>query len=136
LCNPMMKMMMMIIIFCPFRSSGAPVEWNWQGKTGVLGEKPVPMTLCPQIPHGLTRDRTRASEVGGRRLTAWAMARPITSLTHFPVFVTQFDKGRQIACTRTYEIRRHAEVYMVVRCIGLLRMSRLTAVGIRLFGAT
>jgi hypothetical protein len=33
--------------------------------------------ICPpQIPHGLTRDRTRASAVGGRRLTAWAMARP------------------------------------------------------------
>jgi hypothetical protein len=35
------------------------------------------MPLCPpQIPHGLTRDRTRASAVGGRRLSAWAMARP------------------------------------------------------------
>ena len=33
------------------------VEWNWQGKTEVLGEKPVPLPLCPpQIPHGLTRD--------------------------------------------------------------------------------
>jgi hypothetical protein len=33
--------------------------------------------LCPpQIPHGLTQDRNRASAVGGRRLTAWAMARP------------------------------------------------------------
>jgi hypothetical protein len=27
----------MIIIFCPFLSNGAPVEWNWQGKTEVLG---------------------------------------------------------------------------------------------------
>jgi hypothetical protein len=34
---------------------------------GALGEKPVPVPLCPpQIPHGLTRDRTRASAVGGR----------------------------------------------------------------------
>jgi hypothetical protein len=34
-------------------------------------EKPVSMPLCPpQIPHGLSRDRTRASAVGGRRLTA------------------------------------------------------------------
>jgi hypothetical protein len=74
LCNPMM---MMIIIFCPFRSNGAPVEWNWQGKTEELGEKPVPVPLCPrQIPHALTRDRTRASALRGRRLTAWAMARP------------------------------------------------------------
>jgi hypothetical protein len=77
LCNHVMKMTMMIIIFCPFPSNGAPVEWNWQGKTEVLGEKPVPAPLCPpQIPHGLTRDWTRASAVIGRLLTAWAMARP------------------------------------------------------------
>jgi hypothetical protein len=32
--------------------------------------KPVPVPLCPpQIPHGLTRDRNRASAVRGRRLT-------------------------------------------------------------------
>jgi hypothetical protein len=36
-----------------------------------LGEKPVPVPLCPpQISHGLTRDRTRASAVRGRRLIA------------------------------------------------------------------
>jgi hypothetical protein len=35
------------------------------------------MPLCPpQIPHGLIRDRTRASAVGGQRLSAWGMARP------------------------------------------------------------
>jgi hypothetical protein len=40
--------------FCPFPSNAAPVEWNWQGKTEVLGEKPVPVPLRPpQIPHGL-----------------------------------------------------------------------------------
>jgi hypothetical protein len=56
LCNPMMMMMMIIIIiFYPFPSNGAPVEWKWQGKTEELGEKPVPVPLCPpQIPHGLT----------------------------------------------------------------------------------
>jgi hypothetical protein len=76
LCNPMTKMKMMMIIFCPFPSNRAPVEWNWQGKTEVLGEKPAPVPLCPpQIPYGLTRDRTRACAVGGRPLTAWAMAR-------------------------------------------------------------
>jgi hypothetical protein len=33
--------------------------------TEVLGGKPVPVPLYPpQIPHGLTRDRTRASAVG------------------------------------------------------------------------
>jgi hypothetical protein len=37
LCNPVMKMVMMIIIFYHFPSNGAPVEWNWRGKTEVLG---------------------------------------------------------------------------------------------------
>ena len=26
-------------VFSPFRFNGAPVEWNWQGKTEVIGEK-------------------------------------------------------------------------------------------------
>jgi hypothetical protein len=74
LCNPMRKIMKLFLLF---HFNGAPVEWNWQGKTEVLGEKPVPVPLCPpQIPHGLTLDRNRASSVRVRRLTAWAMARP------------------------------------------------------------
>jgi hypothetical protein len=37
------------------------VEWKWQGKTEVLGEKPVPVPLCPpQIPHGPTRTRRKS----------------------------------------------------------------------------
>jgi hypothetical protein len=53
------------------------VEWYWQGKTKKLGEKPVPVPLCPpQIQHLLSRVRTRDSAVRGRRLTAWAIARP------------------------------------------------------------
>jgi hypothetical protein len=68
-------------LFVLFLVMEAPVEWNWQGKTEILGENPVPVPRCPpQIPHGLTRGRTRASAVGGRRLTAWAMARPKLSL--------------------------------------------------------
>ena len=60
-----------------FSYNGTPVERNWQGKTEVLGEKPIPVSLClQQIPHGLTWDRSRVSAVGGRRLTAWALARP------------------------------------------------------------
>jgi hypothetical protein len=40
-------------------------------KAEVLWEKSVPVPLCPpQIPHGLTRYRTRASALRGRRLTA------------------------------------------------------------------
>jgi hypothetical protein len=47
-----------------FPSNGAPVEWKWQGKTEVVGEKPVPVPLCPpQIPHGMSRYRNRASAV-------------------------------------------------------------------------
>jgi hypothetical protein len=42
-CNPVMKM----IIFSTFPCNGAPVEWNWEGKTEVLGENPVPVPLCP-----------------------------------------------------------------------------------------
>jgi hypothetical protein len=29
----------------------ASVEWYWQGKTEGLGENPVPVPICPQIPH-------------------------------------------------------------------------------------
>jgi hypothetical protein len=44
-----------------------------RGRAKELREEPVPMPLCPQqIPCGLTR----ASAVRGRRLSAWAMARP------------------------------------------------------------
>ena len=49
------------------------VEPYWQRKTK---EKPVTVPLRPpQIPHGLTWDRTGTSAVRGRRLTAWAMTR-------------------------------------------------------------
>jgi hypothetical protein len=52
---------------------GAAVKWQWQGKTDGLGEKPVPVSLCPpQIPHGLPWTQTRASAVRRWRLTAWA----------------------------------------------------------------
>jgi hypothetical protein len=38
--------------------------------------KSAPAPLCPpQIPHVLTRARSRAAAVGSRRLPAWAMAR-------------------------------------------------------------
>jgi hypothetical protein len=58
LCNPVMKMKFFLL----FHFNGAPVEWNWQGKTEVLKGKPVPVPPCPpQIPHGPTWDRTRAS---------------------------------------------------------------------------
>jgi hypothetical protein len=38
--------------------------------------KPLPVRICPpQIPHYLTRARTRAAAVGSQRLTAWATVR-------------------------------------------------------------
>jgi hypothetical protein len=52
----------------------ATVEWYWQGKIEELREKPVPPHRPTQILHWLTRARTRASTVKGRRLTARAMA--------------------------------------------------------------
>jgi hypothetical protein len=43
-----------------------------------LGEGPFPMPLCsPLIERGLTRLRTRASAVTDRRLTTWAIVRPL-----------------------------------------------------------
>jgi hypothetical protein len=56
LCNLVMK----LINFFVFTSNGVPVEWNWHRKTEVLGEKPVPVPLCPpQIPHKLTPGSTK-----------------------------------------------------------------------------
>ena len=66
-----------LVFFSFFPCNGAPVDEIDRGKTEVLGEKPVPVPLCPpQIPHGLTRDRTQASALRGRR----AMARSLLHL--------------------------------------------------------
>jgi hypothetical protein len=47
--------------------------------------KPAPVPLCsPQIPHDLTRARTRAAAVGSRLLTTLAMARPRCTLYKQP----------------------------------------------------
>jgi hypothetical protein len=41
---------------------GALVYWTWQRQTALFREKPEPVLIyIPQIPHGLTLDRTRAS---------------------------------------------------------------------------
>jgi hypothetical protein len=58
------------------------MERHWQGKHEKLGEKPVPVSLRPpQIPHWLTLARNRASAMRGWRLTAWAMARPPSTVS-------------------------------------------------------
>jgi hypothetical protein len=47
------------------------VELRLARETEVLGENLPPVPLRPpQIPHDLTRARTRAAAVGSRRLTA------------------------------------------------------------------
>jgi hypothetical protein len=103
------------LVFFVFPCNVAPVKWNWQGKTKVLGGKPVPVPLCPpQIPHGLTRDRTRASAVEGRRLTAWAMARssPLMLVRHFTLKALQrmgklfrgWSKAGQLPRSRRYGV--------------------------------
>jgi hypothetical protein len=49
----------------------ATLECYWQGKTKELGDKPVPVPLCPpQIPDGLSSAQTLDSAVRGRQLTA------------------------------------------------------------------
>jgi hypothetical protein len=62
----------------------SPDDTNLEGEGGMMmpgenrrtEENPVPGPLCTsQIPHGMTRPRTRFSAVRGLRLTAWAMAR-------------------------------------------------------------
>ena len=48
---------------------GATVQWYWQGKTEVPGEKPVPVSIClPHNPHRKLWDWNQASSVRGRRL--------------------------------------------------------------------
>jgi hypothetical protein len=91
-----------------------------RGKPKYSGEKPVPVPLCPpQIPHGLTRDRNRASAVGDRRLTAWAMARPYlpitshgavfplnhlhSSITDRPSFITTLLQHSYVTCRASKE---------------------------------
>jgi hypothetical protein len=52
------------------------VEWTnfWGNRCTQRKPDPVPLSP-PQIPHDLTRDRTRSVTVGSQRLTAWATAR-------------------------------------------------------------
>ena len=57
---------------------GTLVDRYRHGNTEVLGEKPVPLPLCPQkISHELAWDRNRAFATRGWRQTVWAMAQPI-----------------------------------------------------------
>jgi hypothetical protein len=52
----------------------------WQGKPKNSEKSLFQCPSTPQIPHGMTQARTRASAVRDRRLTTWDMARPWLTL--------------------------------------------------------
>jgi hypothetical protein len=73
-------------------------QWNAvdSGKPKNSWEKPVPVPLCPpQIPHGLTRARTRASAARDWRPTSWSMARPRGVSLHYHGCVSSAQHSRR-----------------------------------------
>jgi hypothetical protein len=52
--------------FCPFPSNGAPVEWNWQGKTEGLGGKTCPSATSSTTNPTWTDSATNPGLRGGR----------------------------------------------------------------------
>jgi hypothetical protein len=57
---------------------GTLVEWYWQAKTKVFGEKPIQFPICTSpISHGLIWDWTQASVVTAWQLTACVIAQPM-----------------------------------------------------------
>jgi hypothetical protein len=71
---------------------GAVGEMRIGRGNGSTRRKPAPVPLCPpQIPHDLTRDRTRAATVGSWRPTAWTMTRPNKRVTgaHTKVYIKE-----------------------------------------------
>jgi hypothetical protein len=58
----------------------------------ITRRKPEPMPLCPpQIPHDLTWYQTRAAAVRSRRITAWVMTRPGTSIARVVLIQPEFQ---------------------------------------------
>jgi hypothetical protein len=83
------------------------------GKSRRTRKNPIPVSWCqPQIAHGLTRARTRASAVRGRRLTAWAMHGP-----HDPV--SQKAVVFILTAARTWNLT-HFHAFFCNKTIGTL----------------
>jgi hypothetical protein len=96
----------------------ATIEWYWQGWTEYLGEKPIPVPLCPpQTPHGLTRTWTRAC-VSGWWLTAWAIARPQRMMARVHVIGILFGCQSQTSCIQ----RTSAPAFSCVSGMGYARL--------------
>jgi hypothetical protein len=96
------------------KAFSASLWWRWKminfykGENRQLGEKPVPMPLCPpQIPHGLTRDSTRASVVRGRPDSLL-----ITDLLNY--FYLQHTKVRTNEC----QLQRAKRSVRMFGCLG------------------
>ena len=95
----------------------------------VLGDTPVSLPLrAPQISHRLTWNRTRASAVRGRRLTAWAMPNSNVRLIQLRTEPTSrvitvhtatcFDR---LCCIRPWRWLKKGETRrrLITRCISL-----------------
>jgi hypothetical protein len=90
----------------------ATVECYWQRKTEKLWENPVQVPLCPpKTPHGLTRERTRTSRVWGRRVTAWAMARPFVGHLKSSYYASRQSKLIQRYNFGTVETGSHSYLW-------------------------
>jgi hypothetical protein len=100
------------------------------GEIEELGQKPVPVPLCSQIPHGLTRARTLASAMIGRRLTAWAMERPSEKHT-VPILRSEILNNETL-CLLTLS---HGVTAQMSRCCTVVRTSDLTPTATILFHA-
>jgi hypothetical protein len=76
------------------------VEWALTGEAGVLGENLPECYFVHHIfPQSLTWASIRATAVGSRRLTAWAMARPSLHLEYTVKLCkscTQWNNGRKL----------------------------------------
>lgn len=102
----------------------ALLEWCWDGKTTLLWEKPVPVSVCLlQIPHWLAWVRTRASVVRSRWLTARIMPRPCPLVNshplcqEFPPSVLEIHRAKfgthRPSCTASRPITKHFTVKAV-----------------------